>query len=395
MISKFLTQKQTYCAIFIITLIVHIPILFGLDSDFQYYALHAKLLSLGKSPYTHFFDHKPPLFFYALLPGKWIGGSFFHYGAIYLGYLSITYTLLFHVGKKLGNKPNNYRGLMGCLLFATLTLGQHLITGGNLNGSIIIFSIFFNLYAFHITLGILQNKRNFTGTDLIKNSLLLGFLSGLSFITRFSVVPIGLFTLLLTIRLVKKKTSLIQNIKALLIFISAFLPSIMFVYITSQKNITAIVQNLFTTNVGYSNVENLSHIGTFIERSIKSSLYLVNYTAPLIAIALGIIIWILSTKPIIKNQTESWSSLSWLSLYFFGELIMIILQNMGQKNYIYFPIFIPLCLITSLLLTDFLDTCFNTKEKKSLPFLIILIAASLIIVKSHIFYIHQNDYNSY
>ena len=90
--------------VFIITSILHINTFAGLDSDFQAYSLHSKLIFLGQKPYVDFFSMKPPLYLYILLPGNFLGGKFISFFIVHLIVVGLTGTAIFYAGANI-TKP--------------------------------------------------------------------------------------------------------------------------------------------------------------------------------------------------------------------------------------------------------------------------------------------------
>ena len=258
-----ISRRRVAFALFtvvILTVIFHAGTIFGLDSDFQGYALRSRLVFLGQTPYVDFFDHKPPLYYFILLPGNLLGGHLLSFFVIHLLYLSFLSILLFHYGRRIASGNNMMAGFIVVLLFLYLTAVQF-FCGNNLNGGIVYPVIIFNLLVFFKTYKFLLNENSEFKTQT-KQIVVIGLLSGCSFLTRFSSTPALLVSSAFLFLLLFKQVSLPRIIKLGVVYSVAFVvPTILFLLIYWPP-LDILYDQLIKYNYFYSHSNEL---GSFIK----------------------------------------------------------------------------------------------------------------------------------
>ena len=172
--------------ILILTGLLHLGTFCGLDTDFQAYSLYSTLIYNGHTPYVDFFTHKPPLYFYLLLPGNLLGGRLISFFWVHLAYVSLLNCLLFYYATTLTEKFSLFRGFCAWLLFNMITVARF-FAYGNLNGSIVYVSLGFSLLAFFLLLKVRKCEERYH--CFLRSAFLAGIFSSLSFLTRFGLAP--------------------------------------------------------------------------------------------------------------------------------------------------------------------------------------------------------------
>ncbi len=400
----------------ILTVIFHVGTFFGLDSDFQGHALRSRLVFLGQNPYVDFFDHKPPLYYFILLPGNLLGAHLVSFFVVHLFYLIILGLLLFYYGWKNFSKDSFAFGFITFFIFMFLTAVQFL-RYGNLNGGIIYPVVIFNLLVFIKTFELLSNK-NIEIRMWPKKIVFIGFLSGCSFLTRFNITPVLLVAAGFLFLLFIRRFTLGNIIKLGMVYSISFLLPLIVFWLIYQPPLDIIYNQLIVYNYFYSHSEQISSlffaaivtIIGFIKYSILPiltcltglTIYIVHYgrntkritgsvmflmliglpfllsyesqnpvvfgrystnfmvliTAYVTVMVVSLFLTIFSVKTMgfnsrskIDQRQPSSIYIIFLLIYLTFELLSVVPQKIGMKNYPFFPSFIPITLLSSISLS--------------------------------------------
>lgn len=366
----FSNSKSAFAIVFFTTVLLHLGTFSGLDNDLQYYGLNAVQVLNGYEPYVDFFDHKPPLYFYMLLPGALLGGRFFSFFIVHLVYAGLVNVLIFYCGMNLTKERSLSRGLWAWLLFCSVTVIQFFRLY-NISGSIIYVSMGFALAGFVFLMKIkdyMEENRNVGWTAFIA-----GVLGSLSFLTRYGMIPDFAVLALLCALFMIQKVSMKRIIHVLLCYGAGFLVPVLLMLFIIGFNFKGIYDYVFALNyvnepVSFAGKSFLYKYAILFKTSIT---YLIIYSDYLILTTLlGLILFLCShfqggkdrnTGPFSFHGFKSYcmnSTVPWLVVYLAAEFIMIILQKRFDKGYIYFPAFIPLALLAALSL-HYLTTIVN------------------------------------
>lgn len=354
-------------AIFLFTVLLHSNTFCGMDSDFQAYALYSKQIFNGQTPYVDFFEHKPPLYMCMLIPGNFLGGRLISFFVVQLFYVGLVNVLVFFSGVILSGNRSYSRGVWTWLLFSMLTIVQF-FTGGNLNGSIIYVSAGFSLASFLFMLKVRYSTEEGQSAKALMSAA--GFFCGLSFMTRFGIAVAFVFVLFLGYLLFCQKTKIKKLIILTLCYTTGFLLPVVLLPIILRIPFKELYDHLILFNSLYSRLHGDVAVFSQMRLRIWETInYLYGYAEiPVFICFAALICFIVSRFIVIANKSKlrlmdifkidhRFKSfvVCWMFLYFLAELFMISLQGVGSKNYPYFAVFVPLCLLASFSL-DYLAT---------------------------------------
>ncbi len=383
-LKNIISRRRVAFALFtvvILTVIFHAGTFLGLDSDFQGHALRSRLVFLGQSPYVDIFDHKPPLYYFILLPGNLLGGHLLSFFVIHLLYLAFLSILIFHYGKKIAYGNNIGAGFIVVFLFLYLTAVQFFLYG-NLNGGIVYPVIIFNLLVFFKTHEFLLNENSEFNARL-KQIGIIGLMSGCSFLIRFSSTAALLVASAFLFLLLFKQVSLSKIIKLGIVYSLAFIiPAILFL-LFYQPPLSVLYDQLIKYNEFYSHLSASSLVPKAVETTIIG--FRKYAVLPIFICLLSLCVYFtkfvvtvfFKTKQNIKagSRTSERSSnhllIYFLLLYLVFELLSVFLQKTGMKEYPFFPTFIPIIFL-GLISISYLSSLFRYPKRIFLAFSIII-----------------------
>ena len=335
---------------FVLGVALHFPTYSGMDSDFQGYALYSKQIFHGQTPYVDFFSHKPPLYFYLLLPGNFLGGTLFSFFLIHLAIVGSVGVLIFIYGSRL-TKIKDYRmGAWAWLLFHSIEVSQFL-NYGTLNGSIVYPTMGMGFMVFIFSMEI-KNRVIAKDKGLIPLTIAAGFLSGASLFTRFGVEHNFIFVAVIGFLLLIKKANWKQSALLLILYgIGVATFSIIMLAVIGFP-LQEMFEDLIVFNRNYLRLpaevtpNYIIHLLERISNAVKT--FIEFAFIPSLICLIAIFAWI-ATKPTPKAIITFLKDdvIFWLLLYLCVELVSVGFQGGGKKIYIYFPPFIPICLLAS------------------------------------------------
>lgn len=339
----------------------------AMDSDFQLYALLSKMIYAGKIPYVDYFDHKPPFFPIALLPGNLLGGSFIHFGATLAFYVGCLYLLLYRFSYFIFNKSCNL-ALLTVFVFSILTVGIFR-DNGYINGAIILFNLFVNL----IGLNIIATRIFDSSLDSKKEPLILislGVIGAIAFLTRFSgtvcfATLFYIFHSTLKVENIKKLNDLKEKFFSLTmkiflkgtIFLVGFFASSYAIIKLIKTPLGALRYALFDFNQGYNSIsssvlQRAANLGLDIYKlteidfltKLNDHILYINRVLPsyiLYGVALAVYIFFRKNKPYKLPGTKYYL----IGTILLSECLYLLTHKPGQ-NFYYFLLYFVISIIS-------------------------------------------------
>lgn len=355
------TISLTLFGVFILSGLLHLGTFAGLDSDFQFYSLCSKMIYNGCKPYVDFFDHKPPLYYYMLLPGNWVGGTYISFFFVQLFYVGLINVLIFICGARVTANFSFSTGLWAWLFFNLITIVQF-FDYGNLNGGIVYVATAFNLISFFL---ILNAKQQFEHQGVVKKPLIFsaGVFSALSFLTRFSLSSASIFILVILYLFFLRKASVKNTLTFLCFFVIGFFLPLILIFIVMGTPLNVLYDNLIVFNSIYAHLHGGNTLEVLNAKKhdlAQTELWLQVYALPLIRVIMAaFIINLYDFRQKSAGQRSFWSQLDhifnnpftiWLILYSMIELFLVGLQGTADKNYPFFSVFAPLSILAAVAL---------------------------------------------
>lgn len=360
--------------VFVIAFLANLPTISGLDSDFQAYALIGYRIFKGQILYLDIFSHKPPLFSLLLGLASLIDKGIFPFLFLHIFIMASCSVIIFYTfflfSKKIA-RTSRYPILssyLGMAIYFLHTVVEHM-SYGNLNGGITQLQGTLTLVSFYMCYRIIDigRSRYFFGA---------GFFTSLVLLTRLSPTPVGLSILtFIYVFFVSKKRSEVGKVKVILLYLGGAVVPAVILLNPLYVSIPGLYEHLIIFNRLYS-IRGETSLFLRFRELYDYFIHFFNHTSGSIyvyLIALSFLFYLNRGRPF-KNKL-----LFGIFTYFVLEVVTVMLQGQGSKQYPFFPTFIPYALFVTVMLSSYYFSQKSLVEKslRSLP--LIYVGAMLLI----------------
>ncbi len=380
---------------------VYWPAFIGMDTDFHGAAMFSERIASGLRPYSDFFTHKPPLFFYMLLPGSILGGSYWDYFAVYLGMVGVFHAVVAYFLFQIVPGRSGVLASVFTLVLYTATTFLPNMSYGNLNGSIMIPIMIVSLIAVLFLDEAVRRLAQGRNADV--PVFIAGLLCAIGFWTRFSLAPYGLVVVMgLFLGVIHRVQRPVLIRLGLLFAASQFLVTLLILWVLGFP-LGEMFDQLITFNRAYAAMGNASMSEAVAENVWVYFLTVGKMVFPIVAVFLvwgGIALGTIFLQPgkmdlsAIVRDPESTirrnrrNLIVWLLLLAGFEFGMVLLQGQKTKAYPYFPCVLYLSIVAGIAGADAVRRLSRSTGK--VLFKPVLLAALVVFFLLYEHAIHKN-----